>query len=81
MTELYCLHLRVNRVENGQYLAESDVLPGLVAQGRTVPETLEIAQDVARRLLESYREHGDPLPPGLAALDAESLEVDIAVGV
>jgi len=81
MAELYCIHLRVSRVENGQYLAESDLLPGLVAQGCTVPETIEIAQDVARRLLESYRAHGDPLPPGLAVLDAQSLEVDIAVGV
>ena len=81
MSELYRLRLRLKRVENGQYVAESDVLPGLVAQGRTVPETIEIAQDVARKLIESYREHGDPLPPGLSALDAAPLEVDVAVGV
>jgi hypothetical protein len=24
---------------------------------------MEIAQDVARKLLEAYLEHGDPLPP------------------
>ena len=29
-------------------------------------ETLEIAQDVARKLIESYLEHGDPLPPKIA---------------
>ena len=81
MSDLYRLRLRVRRVENGQFLAESDVLPGLVAQGRTITETIEIAQDVARKLLESRREHGDPLPAGLSQLDPDSLEVDVAVGV
>ncbi|MHC1610282.1 MAG: type II toxin-antitoxin system HicB family antitoxin [Candidatus Methanospirareceae archaeon] len=37
-------------------------LQGLIAQGRTIAETMEIAQDVARKLIESYIEHGDPLP-------------------
>ena len=32
---------------------------------RTVAEAVEIARDVARKLIESYREHGDPLPKGL----------------
>ena len=40
---------------------------GLVAQGRTVAETLEIAQDVARKLIESYLDHGDPLPSKIRA--------------
>ena len=30
-------------------------------------ETLEIAQDVARKLVESYVEHGDPLPAKIRA--------------
>ncbi len=62
MSQEYRLHLQIRRVENGQYLATSDDFPGLLAQGRTVAETVEIAQDVARKLIESYREHGDPLP-------------------
>lgn len=45
-------------------LAISDDLQGLIAQGRTIAETVEIARDVARKLIESYVEHGDPLPPG-----------------
>ena len=40
----------------GQFLATSDELPGLVAQGRTVAEALEIACDVARKLIEARRE-------------------------
>ena len=81
MSEEYRLHLQIRRVENGQYLATSDDFPGLVAQGRTVAETVEIAQDVARKLIESYREHGDPLPEGLHALNTEVVELDVAVGV
>ena len=81
MSEEYRLHLQIRRVENGQYLATSDDFPGLVAQGRTVAETVEIAQDVARKLIESYREHGDILPEGLHALNTEVVELDVAVGV
>ncbi|MBI4199756.1 MAG: type II toxin-antitoxin system HicB family antitoxin [Chloroflexi bacterium] len=57
--------LTVQPLTEGGYLATSEDLPGLVAQGRTLAETLEIAQDVARKLIESYLEHGDPLPPAL----------------
>ncbi|WP_263975375.1 type II toxin-antitoxin system HicB family antitoxin [Leptolyngbya sp. 7M] len=33
-----------------------DDIPGLVAQGRTVAETIEIARDVARKLIEAQIE-------------------------
>jgi len=36
-------------------LATSNELPGLVAQGRTVAEALDIARDVARKLIEARR--------------------------
>ena len=65
MAEEYSIHLNIQQVENGEYLATSDDLPGLVAQGRTIIETMEIAQDVARKLIESVRDHGDPLPGSL----------------
>lgn len=37
----------------------------LIAQGRTIAGTLEIARDVARKLLEARSEHNelDPLQP------------------
>jgi antitoxin HicB len=54
--------IKIEELEEGGYLATSDTLQGLVAQGRTIAETMEIAQDVARKLIESYIEHGDPLP-------------------
>ena len=81
MVEEYRLHLQIRRVENGQHLATSDDLPGLVAQGRTVAETVEIARDVARKLIDSYREHGDLLPKGLRAMNTGIVELDVPVGV
>ena len=59
------IQLQVEPLAERSYLATSDDFQGLVAQGRTIDETLEIAQDVARKLIESYMEHGDPLPSGL----------------
>ena len=79
MAEEYRLHLQIRRVENGQHLATSDDFPGLVAQGRIVAEAVEIAQDVARKLIESYREHGDSLPKGLHAMNSEIVELDVSV--
>jgi len=77
---MYSIHLKVSKVENGQYLAESEDIPGLVAQGRTVSETIEIAQDVTRKLIDSYIEHGDPIPTSLKPM-SDQIELDIAVGV
>ena len=48
--------IQIEKLPEGVYLATSDELPGLVAQGRTVAEALDIARDVARRLIESRRE-------------------------
>jgi predicted RNase H-like HicB family nuclease len=55
------IHVRVEELPEGVYLATSDELPGLVAQGRTVAEALDIARDVARKLVEARREREDPL--------------------
>ena len=52
-------NLRVERLPEGAYLATSDDIPGLVAQGRTIAETVEIARDVAEKLLEAQ---ADPEP-------------------
>jgi predicted RNase H-like HicB family nuclease len=48
-----CVNLHIERLPEDGYLATSEAIQGLVAQGRTVAETLEIARDVAQRLLES----------------------------
>ena len=48
--------LHTEKLPEGFYLATFDDIPGLVAQGRTVAETLEIARDVAKKLLEAQSE-------------------------
>lgn len=52
----HIINLHIEKLPEGYYLATSDDLQGLVAQGRTVAETMEIARDVARRLLEAQKE-------------------------
>ena len=47
------VRIKIERLPEGVYLATSDDLQGLVAQGRTVADTLEIARDVARKLIEA----------------------------
>jgi len=47
------INLHIEKLPKGVYLATSDDISGLVAQGRTITETLEIARDVAKKLLEA----------------------------
>jgi predicted RNase H-like HicB family nuclease len=58
----YMISIKIEKLEEGGYLATGDSLQGLIAQGRTIAETMEIARDVAKKLIESYVEHKDPLP-------------------
>jgi len=55
------VNLHIKKLPEGMYLATTEDIPGLVAQGRTVTETLEIARDVAKKLLEAQTERqGQP---------------------
>ena len=47
------INIHIEKLPEGVYLATSEDIPGLVAQGRTVTEALEIARDVARKLIEA----------------------------
>ena len=73
------IEIQIEKLPEGGYLATSPVLNGLIAQGRTLSETIEIAQDVARKLIESYLEHGDPLPEGISQPAEETIHLRIAV--
>ena len=53
--------LHIEKLPEGCYLATSDDIPGLVAQGRTIAETLEIARDIAKKLLEARQERQTPI--------------------
>src|SRR4030065_682452 len=43
------VHLHIERLPEGVYLATSEEVQGLIAQGRTIQETIEIARDVAKK--------------------------------
>jgi predicted RNase H-like HicB family nuclease len=67
------INIHIEKLPEGFYLATSDDIQGLVAQGRTVVETMEIARDVARRLLEaqSGRKKSLKLPPVKKSFDLQ----------
>jgi predicted RNase H-like HicB family nuclease len=50
------INIHIEKLPEGLYLATSEDVQGLVAQGRTVAETLEIARDIIRKLLEAQAE-------------------------
>lgn len=52
-------NLHIEKLAEGVYLATSDDVQGLVAQGRAITETLEIARDVAKKILEARTERED----------------------
>jgi predicted RNase H-like HicB family nuclease len=71
------LLLHIEKLPEGLYLATSDSIQGLVVQGRTIAETLEIARDVAKKLLEAQE-------PGASAHTADfgdSFEYPLVVGM
>ena len=70
------IKIHIKKLPEGLYLATSDDIQGLVAQGRTITETLEIARDVTRKLLEAQKEN-------LHKLDyiKESFDYNLIVGV
>jgi predicted RNase H-like HicB family nuclease len=47
------VNIHIEKLPEGLYLATSEDIQGLVAQGRTATEALEIARDVARKLIEA----------------------------
>lgn len=66
----HVIQLHIEKLPEGLYLATSDDVQGLVAQGRTIQETIEIARDVARKLIEAQTgSSGIPLPPAREVFD------------
>jgi len=63
MKEVF-LALHVEELSSGGYLVTCQDLPGLVAQGQTEAEAIQIAQNLAVKLVESYLENSeeDDLP-------------------
>jgi predicted RNase H-like HicB family nuclease len=70
------INLHIEKLPEGFYLATSESIQGLVAQGRTISETLEIARDVAKKLIEAQEEIIQSLP----AL-SDSFNYPLVIGV
>lgn len=49
----HIIQLHIEKLPEGAYLATSDDVQGLVAQGDTIDEAIEIARDLAGKLLEA----------------------------
>lgn len=76
------IRLHVEPLSEGGFLATSPDVQGLVAEGRTIAEAVENAQSLARKILESCLEHGDPVPAALSALTgAAPVDLLVPVGV
>jgi len=71
-------NLHIEKLPEGVYLATSEDIPGLIAQGRTITETVEIARDVARKLIEAQteRQSGNRL-----TIVKDSFDYPLIVGV
>jgi predicted RNase H-like HicB family nuclease len=61
------IQLHIEKLPEGLYLATSDDVQGLIAQGRTIQETIEIARDVAKKLIEAQA--GASLPTVAESFD------------
>jgi predicted RNase H-like HicB family nuclease len=73
----HMIQLHIEKLPEGVYLATSDDIQGLIAQGRTLQETIEIARDVAKKLIESQTDSTNHLLIPLR----ESFDYSIVVGV
>jgi predicted RNase H-like HicB family nuclease len=72
--------LHIEALKEGGYLATSPDVPGLVAEGRSIMEAVEIAQGLTRKIIESCLEHGDPLPPALAKYADGPIDLLVPLG-
>ena len=67
------VRLHIEHLPEGVYLATSEDVQGLIAQGRTVSEVVEIARDVARKLIEAQSNLSLPMV-------SESFDYPLVIG-
>jgi predicted RNase H-like HicB family nuclease len=72
----HIVNLHIEKLPEGAYLGTSHNVPGLVAQGCTIAETIEVARDIARKLVEAQGE--DAVQIALASKDGKAHDRRIA---
>jgi len=75
------IRLHIEPLAEGGYVATNPDVPGLVAEGRSITEAVEIAQGLTRKIVESCLEYGDPLPAAFARLRKPPLDLLVPVGI
>ncbi|MGH9430809.1 MAG: type II toxin-antitoxin system HicB family antitoxin [Terriglobia bacterium] len=75
------IRLHIEPLTDGGFVATSVDVPGLVAEGRSITECVEIAEGLTRKIAESCLDHGEPLPPALVKLRRPPLNLLVPVGV
>lgn len=70
------VNLHIEKLPEGFYLATSDSIQGLVVQGRTIAETIEISKDVAKKLLEAQEGQISNLQ-----ITSDSFDYPLVIGV
>jgi predicted RNase H-like HicB family nuclease len=75
------IRLHIEPSAEGAYVATSPDVPGLVAEGRSVVEAVQVAQELARKIVESCIAHGDPFPAAFGAPDDVTTPLDLIVPV
>ena len=66
--------VRVDRDEDGAFVAEVPSLPGCVTQGSTRAEALDNIREAITAYLDSLKAHDEPIPP---SVDEEVVEVSL----
>ena len=74
------IRLEVEPLDEGGYMASCPDVPGLRAYGATIDEATRNIQSVARAWVESCRQHREPIPAALEAVD-EHVKVELIVPV
>lgn len=64
--------VKIERDEDGAFVAEVPALPGCISQGKTRGEALTNVKEAIEAYLASLRAHDEPIPP---PIDEEVIEV------
>jgi predicted RNase H-like HicB family nuclease len=73
------INIHIEKLPEGLYLATSDEVQGLVAQGRTITETLEIARDVAKKLIEAQEDKSNNFSN--ITVDKNEFDLPLVIGI
>ncbi len=62
------LEIELDREEDGRWIAEVVVLPGVIVYGDTREAAIDAAKVLALRVIADRLEHGEPVPEGVQKL-------------